>query len=373
MHVPLVDLKSQYAAIHEEIHCAMQEVLDNTCFILGPPVKRFEENFARFCQAKHCIGVASGTDALQLIFRALEIGPGDEVIVPAFTFIATALAVSLAGATPVLVDVKKDDALIDPDKIAAAITPRTKAIVPVHLYGRCADMDAINCVALEHGLHVIEDACQAHGAKYKGRCAGTLGTAAAFSFYPGKNLGAYGDGGAITTNDTALTDRLLLIRNWGSTRKYHHEEVGLNSRLDTLQAAILDVKLKHLAGWNQQRREHASYYDRMLSAEHIVPAFPSVPGDESVYHLYVVRVKDRDARLAALKQQGVEAGIHYPFPVHKLRAFQSMGHGCGSLAEAEGWGRECLSLPMYAELSMLQREHVVAALRATQHQRKLAA
>ncbi len=371
MHIPLVDLNSQYAAIKTEVHAAMQNVLDEASFVLGPAVARFEQNFARFCQAKYCLGVASGTDALHLICRALNIGPGDEVIVPGFTFIATALGVKLAGATPVLVDVNRADGLIDPNRIAAAITPRTKAIVPVHLYGRCADMDSILEIAAAKGLHVIEDACQAHGARYKGRTAGSLGTAAAFSFYPGKNLGAYGDGGAVTTNDSALAERLQLLRNWGSIRKYHHEELGLNSRLDSLQAAVLDIKLQHLSRWNQLRREHAADYDRLLADQPIVPVWPQHQGSESVYHLYVVRVQNRDDRLAWLNSHGVGAGIHYPFPLHRLRAFDSMGRICGPLTEAESWANQCLSLPLYPELSAEQRHYIVATLR--QYRQKRAA
>jgi dTDP-4-amino-4,6-dideoxygalactose transaminase len=282
--------------------------------------------------------------------------------VPAFTFVATALGASLAGATAVLVDVTREDALIDPDRIEAAITSRTKAIVPVHLYGRCADMDRINAIAGKHGLQVIEDACQAHGATYKGRVAGSLGTAAAFSFYPGKNLGAYGDGGAITTSDTALAERLRLIRNWGSIRKYHHEEIGLNSRLDTIQAAVLEVKLKYLVKWNKQRCAHAKYYDELLANEGLVPACCSVPGSQSAHHLYVVRVKNRDVRLAALNARGVGAGIHYPFPIHRLQAYESVARIGGSLAESEAWAAECLSLPMYPELTAEQRHYVVASL-----------
>jgi dTDP-4-amino-4,6-dideoxygalactose transaminase len=371
MHIPLVDLNSQYTAIKAEVNAAMQNVLDESSFILGPAVARFEQNFARFCEAKHCLGVASGTDALHLICRALNIGPDDEVIVPGFTFIATALGVKLAGATPVLVDVNRADGLIDPNRITSAITPRTKAIVPVHLYGHCADMDSILEIAAAKGLHVIEDACQAHGARYKGRTAGSLGTAAAFSFYPGKNLGAYGDGGAVTTNDSALGERLQLLRNWGSIRKYHHEELGLNSRLDSLQAAVLDIKLKHLPRWNQLRRDHAADYDRLLTDQHIVPAWPQHPGSESVYHLYVVRVQNRDDHLAWLNSQGIGAGIHYPFPLHRLRAFDSMGKICGSLTEAEAWANQCLSLPLYPELKVEQRHQVVATLR--QYRQKRAA
>jgi dTDP-4-amino-4,6-dideoxygalactose transaminase len=364
MHVPLVDLKAQYATIRDSVDAALAEVLNETCFILGPPVVQFEENFARYCGAMHCIGVASGTDALHLIFRALGIGAGDEVIVPAFTFVATALGVSLAGATPVLVDVNRDDALIDLEQIEAAITPRTKAIVAVHLYGRCAEIDSIRALADRRGIRVIEDACQAHGATLNGRRAGSLGTAAAFSFYPGKNLGAYGDGGAITTNDSALADRLRLVRNWGSVRKYHHEEVGLNSRLDSLQAAVLDVKLSHLDAWNSARAAHAAHYDKLLVAEDLVAPLAATPGSNPVYHLYVVRVTDRDARVEWLNSQGIGAGIHYPFPIHRLKAYRSIARTSGSLVESDAWAKECLSLPMYPELTAGQREQVVAGFRS---------
>jgi dTDP-4-amino-4,6-dideoxygalactose transaminase len=310
MEIPFVDLKAQYRAIKDEVHKAMQEVLEQSCFILGPPLEAFEKAFAEFCGVKHCVGVASGTDAIHLILRAADIGPGDEVIVPAMTFVATALGVTQAGATPVLVDVHAKDALLDAEQIARAVTPRTKAIVPVHLYGRCADMDAINDVAAQHGLLVFEDAAQAHGATYKARPAGSLSQAAAFSFYPGKNLGAYGDGGAITTKDDRLADRLRLLRNWGSKRKYHHEEFGLNSRLDTLQAAILNVKLRHLPRWNDLRRQHAGTYDRLLYHRPELVRPLDTLGNSSIYHLYVVRCQDRDSRLARLAANGVPAGIH---------------------------------------------------------------
>jgi dTDP-4-amino-4,6-dideoxygalactose transaminase len=300
--------------------------------------------------------VASGTDALHLIFRAMGIGPGDEVIMPAFTFVATALGVTLAGATPVLVDVRRDDGLIDPDRIAAAITPRTRAILPVHLYGRCADMDPIRALAAEHGLKVVEDAAQAHGARYKGHPAGSLGDAAGFSFYPGKNLGAYGDGGAITTGDDALAERLRLLRNWGSRRKYHHEEPGLNSRLDSLQAAVLGVKLRYLDGWNALRRRHADAYDAALGE---IRRPLDRAGDEPVFHLYVIRTPQRDALLEALHADGIQAGIHYPFPVHRLQAYGHLAATSPRLDESEAWAAECLSLPMYPELVDAQISEVV--------------
>jgi dTDP-4-amino-4,6-dideoxygalactose transaminase len=360
MHVPLVDLKAQYAALRDELNAAWQDVLEQACFILGPPVANFEREFAAFCGVPHAIGVASGTDALHLIFRALEIGAGDEVIVPAFTFVASALGVSLAGATPVFVDVRRDDGLIDPDQIEEAITPRTRAILPVHLYGRCANMDRVNRIAQAYQLKVIEDACQAHGATYRGRLAGSLGDAAAFSFYPGKNLGAYGDGGAITTGDGALAERLQLMRNWGSRKKYHHEEIALNSRLDSVQAAILSVKLKYLTTWNERRRAHAAHYNSLLAGRHdvTVPAATQHRCDHA-YHLYVVRVSHRDDRLRHLEEQGVQAGIHYPFPVHKLNAYKQLAPSRRSLREAESWASECLSLPMYAELTERQIGFVV--------------
>jgi dTDP-3-amino-3,4,6-trideoxy-alpha-D-glucose transaminase len=362
MDIPLVDLKAQYAALRPQVDAAMQRVLDEASFILGPAVDEFERNFAAFCGARHCIGVASGTDALHLIFRALGIGPGAEVILPAFTFVATALGVQLAGATPVLVDVRRDDALIDAGAIEAAITPRTRALLPVHLYGRCADMDAIRAIAAGHGLKVVEDAAQAHGARYKGRPAGTLGDAAGFSFYPGKNLGAYGDGGAITTDDDALADRLRLLRNWGSRRKYHHEEPGLNSRLDTLQAAVLDVKLAHLADWNERRRRHAAAYDRLLGGRDDLPRPVDRPDRTPIYHLYVLRHRDRDAILERLHGHGVGAGIHYPFPVHRLGAFRHLAGPGVRLPESEAWAAECFSLPLYPEMTEEQLAHVVRHL-----------
>ena len=362
MFVPLVDLKAQYATIRTESNQALQSVLDETCFILGPPVDAFERRFADFCNVKHCIGVASGTDALHLILRGLGIGPGAEVLVPAFTFVATALGVTLAGATPVLVDVSAHNGLIDPDAIPAAITPRTQAVMAVHLYGRCADMDRIHALAEQHGLTVIEDAAQAHGATYKGRRAGSLARAAGFSFYPGKNLGAYGDGGAITTNDDALAERLRLLRNWGSRKKYHHEEPGLNSRLDTLQAAVLNVKLKYLAAWNAQRAQHAACYDRLLSSREDLRRPVEQADSKSAHHLYVVRSSKRDDLLHRLHERGVQAGIHYPFPVHRLQAYQNLADRTRDLRQAEVWARECLSLPLYAEMTDDQIAWVVRCL-----------
>jgi dTDP-4-amino-4,6-dideoxygalactose transaminase len=372
MHIPLVDLKAQHASLRDELNAAWQSVLEDACFILGPPVAEFEREFAAFCGVPYAVGVANGTDALHLIFRALEIGHGDEVLVPAFTFVSSALGVSLAGATPVFVDVRRDDGLIDPKRVEEAITPRTRAILPVHLYGRCADMHRLNEIARAHGLKIVEDACQAHGATYYGRRAGSLGHAAAFSFYPGKNLGCYGDGGAITTADRALAERLQLLRNCGARKKYHHEEIGLNSRLDGVQAAILSVKLKHLANWNVRRQEHAAHYDSLLARRPDVILPGPVPhGGAHANHLYVIRVSGREERLQSLERHGVGAGIHYPYPLHRLNAYRHLAPSRRPLREAEAWAQECLSLPMYAELTERQIEFVVDHLPA--ERRSLAA
>ena len=348
--IPLVDLRAQYQSIREEVDQAVARVMERGDFILGEAVGQFEEEFARFCHARHAIGCASGTDALHLACRVLGIGPGDEVILPAFTFVATALGVTMAGARPVLVDVDPETALVDPEKVAAAITPRTKAILPVHLYGQLADMDALLEIARSKGLKVIEDAAQAHGAEAGGKRAGSVGDVACFSFYPGKNLGAYGDGGALTTNDDELADRLRLLRNWGSRKKYHHEEPGLNSRLDTIQAAILRVKLARLEGWNQRRRELAARYDEALAGIPGIRPTRTDPG--SVYHLYVVRpeASGRDEALKRLQEAGLGAGLHYPFAVHELGAYRWLGYEPGTFPVSEDWARSCLTLPIYAEL-----------------------
>ena len=360
--IPLVDLKAQRSTIIGEVQAAMAKVIDRCDFILGEDVRRFEQEFAAYCGAAHATGVASGTDALHLACRALALGDGDEVIVPAMTFAATALGVSLTGARPVLVDVRAEDALIDPAKIEAAITPRTRAIIPVHLYGQCADMDAIAAIAARHSLMVIEDAAQAHGALHAGRCAGSIGDFGCFSFYPGKNLGAYGDGGLVTTRRRDLADRIEVLRNCGSRIKYYHEAIGLNSRLDTLQAAILRVKLGHLDQWNAARRRIAAHYDAALAG---VPGIDRTHHAEgSVYHLYVVRIDDRDRIVKALNAQGIGAGIHYPFALHELEAYAGLGYEPGAFPVAEDWARRCLSLPLYPEITLAEADRCVAALRA---------
>lgn len=348
MNIPFVDLKPQYLSIRDEIRAAIDGVLDRCEFVLGSDVTKFEEEFAVHCGAPHAVSVANGLDALTLAARALDIGPGDEVILPAFTFVATALGFSLAGAVPVLVDVEPGTALIDPARIEAAITPRTKAICAVHLYGQAADMDAINAIAARHNLAVIEDSAQAHGALYNGKRAGSLGRVGCFSFYPGKNLGAYGDGGLISTGDAALRDKLLCLRNYGSKVKYHHEVKGTNSRLDSVQAAILRVKLRYLDQWTAARQRHAARYDAALADLPQVRRTLSRPG--SVYHLYVVRVANRDAVLSRLHEAGIGAAIHYPFCLHQMPCYQELAHLRGSFPASEDWAANCLSLPLYPEL-----------------------
>ena len=359
MIIPLVDLKAQFQSIRHEVDNALREVLEEANFILGPQVKDFEDSFAAFCGVNHCVGVANGTDALHLILRASGIGPGDEVIIPAFTFVATALGVLLSGALPVFVDVNSEDGRIDPEKIRKAITKNTRAIIPVHLYGRCVDMDSVNSIAKNFGLKIFEDAAQAHGATFNGKYAGSLGDAAGFSFYPGKNLGAYGDGGAITTNSIDLYERLILLRNWGSRKKYHHEEMGLNSRLDTLQAAVLKIKLAKLQQWNQSRRDHAFFYDSELEKIGNFRRPKNNINRVPVYHLYALRIHNRDGLLSHLNQSGIGAGIHYPFPIHKLGLFKGKIDPYLSFPEAEKWASECLSLPLYPELTDLHKGMVV--------------
>jgi dTDP-4-amino-4,6-dideoxygalactose transaminase len=360
--IPLVDLKAQRASISAEIETTIARVLGRCDFILGEDLRLFELEFAEYCDVSYALGVASGTDALYLACRALGLGKGDEVIVPAMTFAATAFGVSLTGARPVFVDVQAEDGLIDPDRIEAAITPRTKAIIPVHLYGQCADMTAVCNIAAKYSLTVIEDAAQAHGANYAGKRAGSLGDIGCFSFYPGKNLGAYGDGGLVTTARRDIAERIEVLRNCGSPIKYHHEEIGVNSRLDTLQAAILRVKLGRLDEWNAARRRIAAYYDCALKGIPIIER--TRHSDGSVHHLHVVRLANRDRVLKALNARGIGAGVHYPFALHELKAYAPLGHGPGAFPIAEDWARRCLSLPIYPELTLSRAEACVAALKS---------
>jgi len=363
MTVPFVDLRTQYQNLKAEIRDRMEGVLESCGFILGPEVKQFEAGFATFCESTHAIGVASGLDALTLALRAIGVGAGDEVILPANTFIATALGVSAAGGTPVLVDCRRDTANINPELIEAAITPKTKAILPVHLYGQPADMDAILAIAEKHGLPVLEDAAQAHGSRYKGKRAGSLGAIGCFSFYPGKNLGAYGDGGAVTTSDDALAEKLRSLRNYGSKVKYHHEEKGVNSRLDSVQAAVLNVKLAHIDSWNAGRRKAAAAYSAGLSG---LPLRLPTTADfaEPVFHLYVVEVEQREDFMGYLNENGVSCGIHYPIPIHLQPAYAELGLGEGSFPEAEAMASRIVSLPMFPEITEAQIEHVVTTVSA---------
>lgn len=360
--IPLVDLKAQYEGIKPEIDAAIARVLDKTSFILGDEVAAFEAAFARFCGVSDCIGVGNGTDALTLALQAVGVTAGDEVITVALTFIATAEAVAELGARPVFVDVRPDTLLMDVARVEAAITPKTRAIVPVHLYGQMVDMEPLLRLAAARGIPVVEDAAQAHGATYRGRPAGSFGGAAAFSFYPGKNLGAYGDAGAVVTNDLAVAAWVRKARDHGRTSKYEHEFAGRNSRMDGVQGAVLQTKLAHLAEWNERRRVLAESYDRALSG--VTGASPVVRSSDgcSACHLYVVRVQDRDRVLAALRQSGVEAGVHYPIPLHMQPAFASLGLRSGALPVTEEASNTVLSLPLYPELAGPAMEHVVSAL-----------
>ncbi len=362
MKIPLVDLHAQYEAIKPEIDAAMQRVIENSSFILGAEVKTFEQNFATLCDVKHAIGVDSGTAALHLALVLLGVGPGDEVITTPHTFVATAEVITLTGARPVFVDIDPRTYNIDPAKIEAAITPRTKVLLPVHLYGQPAEMDAILDLARRYNLRVIEDAAQAHGATYRGQRAGSIGDLACFSFYPGKNLGAYGDAGMLVTNDDALAERARMLRNHGRRGKYEHELTGYGYRLDALQAAILDAKLKHLEDWNAQRRAHADYYTELLSSLDIVTPYepPHVCG---IYHIYAITTPHRDALLQHLKTQGVEAGIHYPLPLHLQPVYHDLGYHAGDFPETERAANQELSLPMYPELTHAQQDYIVQAIR----------
>ena len=362
--VPFLDLKAPHRELYPELDAAYDRVLNSGWFILGKEVEAFEREFAAYCEADHCIGVGNGLEALHLILRAYGIGPGDEVIVPANTYIATWLAVSYAGARPVPVEPDARTYNLDPALIEAAITPATKAILPVHLYGQPADMDPINTIAARHGLKVVEDAAQAHGARYKGRRVGGLGDAAGFSFYPGKNLGALGDGGAVVTNDSELAERVRVLRNYGSRVKYHNEIKGFNSRLDELQAALLRVKLPVLDEWNQRRRDAAArYLDGLAGSELGLPSIPDWA--EPVWHLFVVRHPQRDALQQRLQQAGIGTMIHYPVPPHLQPAYAELGYSAGAFPISEAMHREVLSLPMGPQLTAAQLEAVMMAMQAS--------
>lgn len=348
--IPFVDLKAQYSGIKREIDEAMSKVFDTCQFVLGDEVEAFEAEFAEYCQAKHAVGVNSGTSALHLALLAAGIKQGDEVITASFTFVATAAAIRYAGATPVFVDVDPRSLTIDASNIGAAITPRTKAIVPVHLYGQCVDMRPLLEIARSRGLIVIEDAAQAHGAEYENRRAGSLGDLACFSFYPGKNLGAYGEGGAVTTNDAGYDKALRVLRDHGQTAKYHHEVIGYNYRLEGIQGAVLRVKLRHLEEWNDSRRRLAALY-RELLADAGVGLVEEMSYGKPVYHVFPILTDHRDALAGHLKTSGIATGIHYPVPVHLQPAFADLGYKPGDLPITERAARQTLSLPMYPELS----------------------
>jgi dTDP-4-amino-4,6-dideoxygalactose transaminase len=358
--VPFVDLKAQFNALRNEVLPRITRVMEEASFILGPDVAKFEKNFAAYVGARHCIGVESGTAALQFAIEALGIGTGDEVIIPANTYIASALAVSAAGARPVLVEAGADY-LIDMDRCERALTARTKAIMPVHLYGLAVPMDAVIEFAKRHGLLVIEDACQAHGARWNGRRAGAFGEVGCFSFYPGKNLGAYGDGGAIVTDDDELAERLRLLRDFGQRKKYEHLVKGGNCRLDSLQAAVLDVKLAHLDAWNEARCRHAAAYDARLAEIGIAPP-PRGREGQHVYHLYVIEVEHREQVAQALRERGIATGIHYPIPIHLQPAYAELDLAPGTFPRTERSAQRILSLPMFPELTPEQIELVTDAL-----------
>jgi dTDP-4-amino-4,6-dideoxygalactose transaminase len=360
VNVPLVDLAWQHAQIADEVEQGFSRVLERTSFVLGPDVAEFEESYARYSGVRHCVGVGSGTDAIELALRALDLPPRSDVIVPANTFIATALAALRGGFGVKIVDIDEDTFLMEPGRVQRAIGPDVSAVIPVHLFGQLAPIDAI--AASVDGVPIVEDAAQSQGATVEGRRSGSLGAIAATSFYPGKNLGAYGDAGAVTTNDAGLGDRIRHLRNWGSDKKYHHPEIGFNSRLDTLQAVVLSAKLARLDEWNRLRRVAAARYAELLGDHpEIVP--PTVESPEAhVWHLFVVRVPSRDDVLAKLNAEGIGAGIHYPVPLHLHGAMRELGYSRGDFPVAERLADEILSLPMFPGITESQQERAVDVL-----------
>jgi len=367
MQIPFLDLKAHHDSIREELETAIREVIDSNAFAGGPFVAKFEQDFASYCGAAHAIGVGNGTDALWLTLLALGVGAGDEVITVPMTFMATAEAISYCGAKPVFVDIDERTYTLDPDLLERAINPRTKAIIPVHLFGQPADMDAIHAIAQRRGLPVIEDACQAHGAEYRGQKVGSSGISGCFSFYPGKNLGALGEAGAVVTNDEALRNKIQMLRDHGQAKKYHHAVIGWNARMDGIQGAALRVKLKHLDRANEARRANARFYDQHLAGVEEIILPTEAKYARHVYHLYVVRVQERDRVLQAMANRGIACGIHYPIPVHLQEAYRFLGHQKGSFPVAERCADEFLSLPMYPELTTPQLEAVVRELKTVLH------
>ena len=361
--IPYLDLPAQYRALKPEIDAAVQRVLENAQFILGPAVSDFEKDFAAYCHTREAIGLNSGTSALHLALLAIGVRPGDEVITVPFTFVASVAAIEYANARPVLVDIDSEYFTMDPVALEAAITPRTKAIVPVHLFGQSADMDPILDVARRHSVPVIEDACQSHGADYNGRRCGSMGELACFSFYPGKNLGAYGEGGAVTTNDPELAKKIRLLRSWGEEVRYEHKYRGFNYRMDGVQGAILGVKLRHMDAWTEARRSRAALYRQLLQdTDARLPA--ERPGSRHVYHIFAVRLAQREAWRARLAEAGVQTGVHYPIPVHLQPAYADLGYERRDFPVSEALADEVLSLPIYPELTDEHVEMVAGVIRA---------
>jgi len=374
MRVPFLDLKIQYKQIEHEVMPMITEAMANGAFIGGEQVSCFEAEFARFCNGSHCVGVNSGTDALRFALMAVGVGPGDEVITVANTFIATTEAISQVGAKPVFIDIYPDTCNMDPNKLedylknrlkrnASSLKPRPKAVIPVHLYGQTADMDPILEIAQKNNIAVIEDACQAHGAKYKNRNAGSMGAVGCFSFYPGKNLGAFGEGGAIITQDEAIAQKVRMIRDHGQRKKYFHDLEGYNGRLDAIQAGVLRIKLKRLEDWNKLRRQNAAYYNELLSEIPSVTLLTEAEFAESVYHLYVILVDDRDGLQKFLDSKGIATGLHYPLPLHLQKAYEHLGYKKGVFPVTESIADRLLSLPMFPELKPEQIEYVVQSIK----------
>ncbi len=362
MQVNFVDLKAQYQTIKPEIDQAIEGVISNTAFVLGKAVEEFEKKFATYCEAKHCLGVNSGTSALIMVLQALGVKEGDEVITTPNTFIATAEAISQVGAKPVFVDIQEKSFNMDPTKLEKAISNKTKAIIPVHLYGQTVDMNPILEIAEKKKIPVIEDACQAHGALYKGKKAGSLGLAGCFSFYPGKNLGAYGEGGAVTTNSDEIAQKIKMLRDHGSAKKFYHEYIGNNCRLEGIQGAVLSVKLNHLEEWNDKRRKNADLYRKYLQGTSV--GLPEeMPYAKHVYHVFCIRVKDREKLIDFLKQKGVFTNIHYPIPIHLQNAYSFLDYKKGSFPVTEWVVDEILSLPMFAELTEEQIKYTADCIK----------
>lgn len=365
--IPLLDLKAQYAAIRDEVNAAVLDVLASGSYVLGEEVAAFEREFAAYCGTRHAIAVNSGTSALHLALLAAGVGPGDEVVTVPFTFVATASAICMTGARPVFVDIDAASFTMDPDQVEAAITPRTRAIVPVHLYGQTADMRPIQAIAERHGIPIVEDACQAHGAEYHGLRAGSLGLSGCFSFYPGKNLGACGEGGIVVTSDDAQARAMRMLRDWGQSQRYHHDIKGYNYRMDAIQGAILRVKLRYLDGWTDARRAHAQAYAQLLAGSRLVRTPQEMPRRRHVYHVYAVRSPDRDRLKHHLEGAGIQVGLHYPIPVHLQRAHADLGHRVGDFPVAEHAAGQVLSLPIYPEMTAEQLRFVADAIHENAH------